>query len=192
MIFIGEKMFEKRFKTERLLIREYKKNDIDDIIRVATQPEVYATTYAIPKDYSYSRAKWWVEYVKNNMKNKTSYEFGIFLKEGNRYIGNIGLVNVNHLHNRADIAYYIDKDFRNNGYTTEAAKAMLRYGFEGLSLKRIGGMCMSINPASRRVMEKIGMKFEGTARSELLKDEKYYDIDHLAILDFEYFTDCKF
>lgn len=184
-------MFEKKFYTERLIIREYKKSDIDSILRVVRQPEIYATTYAIPKDYPRERAEWWVKFVKNNIKNRSAFEFGMFLQQTNRYIGNIGLVNVNQPHNRADIAYYIDRDYRNNGYTTEAAMEMLRFGFEELELKRIGGLCMSINPASRRVMEKIGMKFEGTARCELLKDGKYYDIDHLAILDFEYFTNCK-
>ncbi len=173
------------------MIREYKKCDIDDIARVASQPEIYATTYAIPRQYPISRAEWWIKFVKNNIKNKTAFEFGIFLKDSNIYLGNVGLINVSLTHNRADIAYYIDTAYRNMGYTTEAADAMLRYGFEGLGLKRIGGMCMSINPASRRVMEKLGMKFEGTARAELLKDNKYYDIDHLSILDFEYFTDCK-
>ena len=50
---------------------------------------------------------------------------------------------------------------------------------------------MSINYASRRIMEKIGMKFEGTLREDLLKDGVYYDMDHLSILKNEYFTDCK-
>ncbi len=184
-------MFERKFYTERLLIREYKRKDVDSILRVVCQPEIYATTYAIPKDYTRERAEWWIKFVKNNIKNRSAFEFGMFLKGSERYIGNIGLVNVNSAHNRADIAYYIDKDFRNKGYTTEAAMEILRFGFEELHLKRIGGLCMSINPASRKVMEKIGMIFEGTARCELLKDEKYYDIDHLSILDIDYFTNSK-
>ena len=47
---------------------------------------------------------------------------------------------------------------------------------------------MSCNPASRRVMEKIGMKFEGTLRQDLLKDGIYYDIDRLSILKSEYYN----
>lgn len=184
-------MFEKKFYTERLMIREYKMSDIDSFLYVVRQPEIYVTTYAIPRNYPKDRAKWWLKTVKENARNRSAFEFGMFLKSTNRYIGNIGLVNVNLLHNRADIAYYIDRDYRNNGYTTEAAREILRYGFEDKKFKRIGGMCMSINAASRRVMEKIGMKFEGVGRAELFKDDMYYDIDHLSILDYEFFTNCK-
>ncbi|MGN0469911.1 MAG: GNAT family N-acetyltransferase [Acutalibacteraceae bacterium] len=184
-------MFEKTFYTERLIIREYKKSDIDGFLSVVRQPEIYETTYAIPRNYTRARAEWWFKVIKINAKNKTAFEFGMFEKSTNRYIGNVGLININSMHNRADIAYYIDRAYRNMGYTTEAAEEMLRYGFEELKFKRIGGMCMSINAASRRVMEKIGMQFEGTARCELLKDKIYYDIDHLSILDTDYFTKCK-
>ena len=50
---------------------------------------------------------------------------------------------------------------------------------------------MSKNKASRRVMEKIGMQYEGTMRKDLLKDGIYHDIDRLSIIREEYFTDCK-
>ena len=76
----------------------------------------------------------------------------------------------------------------NNGYATEAAQEMLKYGFEKFGFNKIQGVCMSCNPASRRVMEKIGMKFEGTLRQDLLKDGIYYDIDRLSILKSEYYN----
>lgn len=184
-------MYRFEMLTERLLIREYNKNDIDDFLRIVRQPEIYATTYGIPREYSRSRAKNWFKFIKSNIKAMQSYEFGMFLREGGRYIGNVGLINVSMEHNHADISYYIDTNFRSMGLTTEAAKEMLRLGFEYFGFEKISGLCMSMNAASRRIMEKIGMKFEGTMRSELLKDGVYYDIDHLSILRKEYFTDCK-
>ena len=68
---------------------------------------------------------------------------------------------------------------------------MLQYGFGKLKLNKISGLCMSMNGASRRVMEKIGMKAEGVQRQDLLKDGIYYDLDRLSILRNEFFTDCK-
>ena len=50
---------------------------------------------------------------------------------------------------------------------------------------------MSVNPASRRVMEKLGMQYEGTLRQDLYKDGMYYDLDRLSILRDEFYTDCK-
>ena len=181
-------MFEKKFLTERLFIREYRKTDIDSFLKVIRQPGIYATTYGIPQGYSRFRAEWWLKTIKENMRSNIAYEFGVFMRKTGRYIGNVGLINVSFEHNRADISYYIDKDYMNNGYATEAAQEMLKYGFEKFGFNKIQGVCMSCNPASRRVMEKIGMKFEGTLRQDLLKDGIYYDIDRLSILKSEYYN----
>ena len=162
-------MFEKKFLTERLLIREYRKTDVDDFLHVVRQPEIYATTYGIPQNYSRLHAEWWLRTIHENKRNNSSYEFAAFE------------------HNRADISYYIDKDYMNKGYATEAAREMLKYGFERFGFNKIQGICMSCNPASRRVMEKIGMKYEGTLRQDLLKDGFYYDLDRLSILKNEYY-----
>lgn len=180
-------MFEKTFLTERLLIREYKKSDIDGFLRVIRQPEIYATTYGIPKYYSRFRGEWWLRTIKENKNNHTAYEFAVFLRDKNYYIGNVGLINISFEHNRADISYYIDREYMNRGFATEAAKEMLKYGFERYGFNKIQGICMSCNPASRKVMEKIGMKYEGTLRQDLYKDGIYYDIDRLSILKEEYY-----
>ncbi len=184
-------MFEKKWSTRRLIIREYKKSDIDSFLSVVRQPEIYRTTYGIPLEYSRERAEWWFDVIKQNMKNRHAFEFAVLLKDNGQYIGNVGLININDLHHRADISYYIDRDYMNCGYATEAAEVMLRYGFTKWNFNKIAGCCMSCNPASRRVMEKIGMKYEGTLRQELYKEGDYYDIDRLSILKSEYSTNCR-
>lgn len=181
-------MFEKKFLTERLLIREYRKDDLDGFLRVVRQPEIVRTTYGIPKHYSRARGQWWLRTIKENKRNNSSYEFAVFLRDTKYYIGNVGLINVSFEHNRADISYYIDRDYMNRGYATEAALEMLKYGFEHYGFNKIQGLCMSVNPASRRVMEKIGMSYEGTLRQDLFKDGIYYDIDRLSVLKSEYYS----
>ncbi len=178
-------------RTDRLIIREYRRTDIDDFLRVVRQPEIYDTTCGIPRNYTRQKAVEWFRYIKSSCRQMKSYEFGMFLKNGGAYIGNVGLINVSMTHNHADISYYIDTAMRGQGLTTEAAKEMLRLGFGYFGFEKISGLCMSINPASRRIMEKIGMKFEGTMRSEILKDGIYYDIDRLSILRSEYFTNSN-
>lgn len=179
------------FSTERLLIREYRRSDLDAFIAVTAQPEVRATTYGIPENYTKLYGKRWFRFIRKNMWIGEAYEFGMFLKENGRYVGNVGLIHFNYEHHHAEITYYIDKNYRNLGLVTEAAKAMLRFGFGSCQLEKISGICMSCNEASRRVMEKIGMQYEGTLRRELFKDGVFYDIDRLSILREEYFTDCK-
>lgn len=184
-------MYQSYFETPRLLIREYTKKDIDSFLHVIRQPEIRATTYGIPADYSRMRARWWFRLLHRNAVTNLSYEYGVFLKEGHCYIGNVGLINLDPLHAHADISYYIDRAYMNRGYATEAARAMLNYGFCELGYHKINGVCMTKNPASRRVMEKLGMQYEGTLREDLLKDGIFYDLDRLSILKDEYITNCK-
>lgn len=184
-------MYISEFYTERLCIREYRGRDIDSYLRVIRQPEIYATTYGFPRDYSRMRAKWWFRIIKANRLSGTAYEYAVTLRDNGKYIGNVGLINISEEHNRADISYYIDREYMNKGYATEAAKKMLEYGFKALGYNKICGVCMTKNPASRKVMEKIGMTYEGTLRKDLLKDGIYYDLDRLSILKEEYSTICN-
>ena len=72
------------------------------------------------------------------------------------------------------------------GYCTEAARAVLRYGFETRGLNRIGARHLARNPASGRVMQKLGMHYEGTRRQHVLKWGVFEDIVLYAILKSEY------
>ncbi|MDI7740596.1 GNAT family protein [Lysinibacillus fusiformis] len=78
-------------------------------------------------------------------------------------------------HQRAEIGYFIDKNEWGKGYATEVAALMIEYGFEKLGLERIYGHCMSRNSASRKVMEKLGFKFEGTLRHAIKKGDVFED-----------------
>lgn len=177
--------------TDRLIIRTYEDRDAESIARVAGTEGIYRTTYAIPREYTKRRANWWIKYLRSTAKNHTGYEYGMFLRDSNVYVGNIGMVNINHLHNRGEITYFVDPNMWGRGYATEGGRVILSLAFENFKLKRVGGSCMSCNGASRRVMEKLGLKFEGTSRCELLKDGYYYDIDRFSMLDSEYFSNYK-
>lgn len=173
--------------TERLIIREYEDSDADSIVRIVNNDGIYRTTYAIPRNYTKKRAKWWIKYLHSTAKNKTGFEYGMFLKDSGEYVGNIGIINISSAHNRGEITYFVDPELWGRGFATEGGRVMLKLAFENMRLKRLGGCCMSCNGASRHVMQKLGFKFEGTARSELLKDGIYYDIDRLAMLSEDYF-----
>lgn len=184
-------MYRSEFFTDRLIIREYNKGDIKEFLRVIRQPEIYPTTYGIPRNYSLLRAKWWMKVIKQNRREGTAFEYAVILRATGEYIGNVGLINIDRNHLHGDISYYIDNRYTNLGIATEASQAMLSYGFNDLGFHKIAGVCMSVNGASRRIMEKLGMKYEGTLREDLYKDGIYYDLDRLSILKDEYYTLCK-
>ncbi len=173
---------ELKWTTDRLLIRPYTSADVENVWRVASSPLVYQTTAYIPRRYPRSRAEWWIRMVRSSMDNRTAFEFGMFERATGAYVGNMGVVNVRKDARIGSIAYYVDPSKWGNGYATEGGQAMLRFAFETLDLYRMVGTCMAHNTASRRVLEKLGFQFEGIARSELLKDGRFIDVAHLAIL----------
>ena len=175
-----------RFETERTIIRPYKSTDAKELHRVFNTKGIYETTYAIPKINPMDRVIRWIEFVQEEMRLGTSYEFAIIDDLSREYIGNCGIINVNNSVFSGSITYFIDPHRWNMGYATEVTQAMLKFGFEELRLERISGTCMTKNPASRRVMQKSGFSLEGTAKKELYKDGEFIDVDHLAILKEEY------
>ena len=129
--------------------------------------------------------------IRQNRREGTAFEYAVILRATGEYIGNVGIINIDRNHLHGDISYYIDSRYTNLGIATEASQAMLSYGFNDLGFHKIIGVCMSVNGASRRIMEKLGMKYEGTLREDLYKDGIYYDLDRLSILKDEYYTICK-
>ncbi len=85
------------------------------------------------------------------------------------------------------MGYWIGKPYWNKGFGSEAAKAMLKYGFEKLGLHRINAHHFKRNQASGRILQKIGMSYEGCLRHHIKKWDKYEDIECYGIIDEEYF-----
>ncbi len=84
--------------------------------------------------------------------------------------------------NQANLGYWIGKPHWNLGYATEAARAVIAAGFGELGLNRIYAFHLARNPSSGRVMEKLGMLLEGTARQHTMKWGKYEDLVSYGIL----------
>lgn len=174
-------------ETKRLLLKSYRHEYADAIYSVVSQAEIADTMITIPHPYPKELVNEWIDYLQKSAKQGTAFEFAIFLKEKpEKYIGNCGLVSISNTHKKAEIAYFIDKNEWGKGYATEVASSMISYGFEELGLERIYGHCMSRNPASRKVMEKIGFQFEGTLRHDIKKGEIFEDLDLLSIIRLDY------
>ena len=84
------------------------------------------------------------------------------------------------------MGYWIGKPYWNGGYCTEAAAAVLAYAFDALNLNRVYAHHFSSNPPSGRVMEKIGMKYEGECPQHFRKWDQFQDIRLYGILKSDY------
>ncbi|PWT72879.1 MAG: GNAT family N-acetyltransferase [Proteobacteria bacterium] len=167
-----------QLQTERLILRGYKRSDIPSIVRLVGAREVAETTLRIPHPYNERDAR---SLLAQIAKDKTLTRFGIFLRETGEHCGGIGL-NVELDHDRAELGYWVGVPYWGRGIATEAAREIVRYGFEGLGLHRIFATCFVGNLASILVLEKIGMKYEGRWRQHIKKWGEYKDLENYGML----------
>lgn len=107
--------------------------------------------------------------------------YAILLKETGELVSATGLV-IEKRFNHAELGYWIDKNLWGNGYCTEAAGALLEYAFNEFGFHRIIANHLSRNPASGKVMEKLGMQREGLFREHVIKWDVYEDVVYYGIL----------
>lgn len=168
-------------------LRAYCAADAKALSAMTSRDEIYKTTYGIRRDFNLEHARWWIKFNANCRNTGSSYEFGIFECETDQLVGNIGIINVNNSCKHATLAYYVHPDKWGQGIATRAGFIALAYAFGRLHLNRISAVCMDSNTASRRVLEKLGFEFEGIARQEIMKDDKFYDVAHYGLLKEDYF-----
>jgi ribosomal-protein-alanine N-acetyltransferase len=107
----------------------------------------------------------------------SAYGFGLFLADG-RFAGEVSLGSVARgPFQSAYVGYWIDEALAGHGYVPEGVVLILRYAFETLALHRLEAAIVPRNRASRRVVEKLGLREEGTAR-EFLQIQGVYE-DHV-------------
>ncbi len=126
-------------------------------------------------------AELWIATLEKGYAEGKLLTFAVVLRDNEKLIGAVGL-KVDRYSNKADLGYWIGKPYWNAGYATEAARAALAAGFDELDLNRIGAFHLARNPSSGRVMEKLGMLREGTARQDTMKWGKYEDLVSYGLL----------
>ena len=148
-------------ETARLHLRPLTLDDVRALTIVRSDPEVmrYIGAGAISTEEDVRAA------ITRDLNLREQHGFGrcaVILKEMGELIGWCGLTFLDET-NDVEIGYGVAKAFWKKGIITEAARAMLRYGFEELKLPRIVAVAMPENEGSWRVMEKIGMRYVGRA-----------------------------
>ena len=172
-------------RTGRLLLRSFEPGDAMDVWRLAGDPEIAANTTHVPHPYEAGMAEEWIGSHAARRARGEAVVFAIELVEGGELIGAIGL-ELAHADRRAEIGYWIGRPFWGQGYATEAAVAVTRYAFEELDLNRIHAGHFPRNPASGKVLEKIGMRPEGCRRQHVLKWDRFEDLIEYAVLREEF------
>lgn len=174
-----------RLHTERLLLRILEMTDAPNMARLANDRRVAQGTLNLPHPYTEGDADDYIIQARRSMRREQSYNFAITLGSTNVLIGVVGLI-PNYDHLSAEIGYWIGYEYWGKGYTTEAANAVLRFAFDSLRLNRVFCSHFVNNPASGRVMQKLGMTYEGTLRQHFRRFDQTHDVAYYGILRKEY------
>jgi [ribosomal protein S5]-alanine N-acetyltransferase len=149
--------------TERLILRPLRPGDAADVQRLAGSRAVADTALHVPHPFGDGVAEAWIASDPVRYEEGRSVVFAVTLRSHGALVGAIGLSGIAPNH-RAELGYWIGEPFWGRGYATEAARPVLAYAFERLSLIRVHANHLARNPASGRVLSKIGMRREGVLR----------------------------
>jgi len=172
-------------QTDRLVLRPFTLADAPDVQRLAGDRDIASTTSNLPHPYEDGMAEQWIGTHQERYENGELVNFAIVLRSNESLVGCISL-RINQQHSNAELGYWIGKPYWSKGYCTEAAKAVIKHGFGRLDLNRIHARHFKRNPASGRVMEKIGMVYEGCQRQGVLKWGVFEDLELYGTLKSDY------
>lgn len=167
--------------TDRLLLRPFAPADAPEVQRLAGAYEVADTTLFIPHPYPDGLAAAWIASHPQRFESGKAAVLAVTLREGGALAGAIEL-GIAREHRRAELGYWIGVEHWGRGIATEAARRMAAYAFGELGLNRLQAHHFSRNPASGRVLQKIGMRYEGRSRQYLYKRDRPEDVERYALL----------
>jgi RimJ/RimL family protein N-acetyltransferase len=173
-------------ETQRLLLREFVADDWRAVLAYQGDP-LYLRFYDWDTRSEADARAFVNMFIAYQLERpRTKYQLAMTLKEDGALIGNAGIrVNDTRLR-EANIGYELDSLYWNQGFATEAAAAVLAFGFETLHVHRVWAECVAENAASVRVLAKLGMRREGCEREKYFIKGRWHDRLIFAMLDREW------
>jgi RimJ/RimL family protein N-acetyltransferase len=161
--------------TSRLILRPFTLDDAPTVQALLASPEISETTQNISYPYPDGAAAQWISGHQAAAEAGFSLSWAVVRETDSTLMGTIAL-GLNRQNQRGTLGYWLGVPYWNHGYMSEAATAVTEWAFEALHLNRVEAMCLPRNPASARVMEKAGLKYEGILRGYIRKDEHFEDL----------------
>lgn len=167
-------------ESDRLLYRQTTLEDIDEFFFLQLNPNLrkYLGTTKLGNDFNKNR----IYFNPDKYEEKDFYRWTIVKKEDNKLLGTIYLNIHDEKAKTAGIDYWIREDEWGNGYITEASKCILEFVFNNLNLNRIESCGSKENIGTWKVMEKIGLQYEGERKQAMfyyyggIQDLKLYGL----------------
>lgn len=156
-------------------LRKWKTGDAASLRKNINDYEVYKNTLHVPYPYTGKNAEYWVNYNKKLVKLKASHESHFVIDIGGEVAGSVSILNIDRKNKKAEIGYWLGKNYRRRGIMTRAVKQVVKWGFEKGGLNRIYAYTFVFNTSSQRVLVKSGFAYEGRLKQNVIKEGKAYD-----------------
>ena len=170
-----------KLKGTNINLRKLKKSDASSITKYADNMDIARYT-TLP--HPYTGAEEFIKKTQKGLRKKTGYELGIEYK--GEIVGMMGLSSIDKTNKNAEFGYWLGKPFWRKGFTFEAAKLMIEFGFKELELERIYAKVLTQNIASAKLLEKLGFKHEGLLRRRMIRFGTWYDAHIYSMLKEEF------
>lgn len=171
-------------RTQRLTLRAMHPIDAEDMYDYARREELTEFLLWSPHP-NLSYTKQYLKYIQSRYALGDFYDWAVIERESRRMIGTCGFARIDTANNTAELGYVLNPDFHNRGYATEMAKRVIEFGFCELGLHRIEARFMKGNEASLRVMERLGMTFEGYHEDAIFVKGSYRTVGYCSVLNGE-------
>lgn len=177
----------KTIETERLILRRFKEEDAKDMFNNWASDDEVTKYLSWPTHSDIGVSKKLLEMWIDKYSSEENYNWAIEVKENKNVVGSIAFMNVDNNIESCEIGYCIGRAYWNKGLITEAFSALIEFAFKEVGFNRITGRHHVDNTASGRVIEKCGLKYEGTLRQiHKIKDGSIVDCKYYSILREEY------
>ncbi len=168
-------------ETERLKLRRFEIGDAEEVYSgYINQPEFLY--YANKKEQSFDEVKSYIEHIIQKYEEKNYFSWLITKKDDNKIIGAINLKKDNK-EDSVLFSYAIDNRFTGRGYMTEALSIVRDFAIKKLKVKKFIGGCVIENVASKKVMEKCGLKYEKMLKNYKELSDGKHDMHIYTILN---------
>jgi RimJ/RimL family protein N-acetyltransferase len=168
-------------QTARLTLGPLEARDAERLVNLAGAFEIADTTATIPHPYTADDARIFLALDAAERMSGGALRFAV-RPDGDALIGVVGLHQIDRDGLRAELGYWIGVPWWGKGYATEAARAVVRYGFDELGLHKIHAHYLTRNLASGRVLERLGMQQEGLLRAQMRKWGRFEDVIVCGVL----------
>ena len=171
--------------TSNYTLRRFTQNDLENVFKGLSHPKVisyYGVSFTTIEE-TQKQIDWFLQIEQEN----TGRWGAITSKDHSQFIGAIGFNYWQQEHRKAEIGFWLMPEFWKKGVIREVSPVMIAYGFKEMKLHRIEAEVESENNASKKALEALGFRFEGTKRDCEVKNGRFISLDLFSLLETDAF-----